>query len=548
MKLKADQTAQKLRGGYYTPMEISDFLASFAITSESKTVLEPSCGNGIFILSAAKINSKVQIEAFEIDPLEAKKASSRIRSSQTAVSVHVGNYFDVIQESKFSGKLFDAVLGNPPYIRYQFIDEKTQQQAADVFHKAGLKFTKHTNLWVPFVVDSLERLKPGGRLAMVVPRELLNVIHPGPLRKLLLHHCSRILVIDPRELLFEEALQGTVLLMVTKKLLSQEVSQLGILHAQDRKFLKQSAIQIFNSFEYSEHVPSEVKWMTSLLSNEERICFDKVKLLPEMKQFGELAHIEVGMVTGANDYFLINQSTAKSFKLQSHVRPMIGRSQHLAGIIYGEREHAKNVLDDMPVFFVDFPNLPFEKLSKSLKAYVSLGEQLDLQTRYKTRIRKPWYVVPSKWEPELFLLKRSNHYPRLVVNEIAALNTDTAYRITSLGISARKLAWSFVNTLTVISAELEGRSYGGGVLELVPSEVRRLIIPIVDCAESDVDKLNDMFIKGASFEEILEIQDKKILPRLGLSDSDISLLQNARIKLQSRRFRSTVLGIGGVRV
>ena len=39
-----------------------------------------------------------------------------------------------------------------------------------------------------------------------------------------------------------------------------------------------------------------------------------------------------------------------------------------------------------------------------------------------------------------------------------------------------KLAYCFINPLTAIFAELEGRSYGGGVMELVPSEIRKLII------------------------------------------------------------------------
>jgi len=547
MKLRADQTSQKLRGGYYTPMEISDFLSSFAITPLTKRVLEPSCGNGIFILSAMKLSSTIHIDAIELEDAEAKRARARSKLSKISVNVYSGNYFDLIESEELRSRAYDAVLGNPPYVRYQFIEAHIQNQAAKVFHHAGLKFTKHTNLWVPFVVDSLNRLNPGGRLAMVLPRELLNVIHPGQLRKKLLQVCSKILIIDPRELLFDKALQGTVLLMATKKLFPKEDSKLGILNAYDRSFLKQSANKLFDDFECSPCPPTTSKWMTSLLDTKERELLDKTVNLTLVKTLGDLTRIEVGMVTGANDFFLVNKSTARTFRLEKYLRPMIGRSQHLAGIIYSRSEQLKNAKEDLPVFFVDFPNLPFEKLAKSMQEYVLYGETLGLHLRYKTRIREPWYVVPSKWEPELFLLKRSNHYPRLVVNEIAALNTDTAYRITSLGIDAKTLAWSFVNSLTVISAELEGRSYGGGVLELVPSEIRRLVIPMVKCEPPDVIKLNDMFLKGMSFDEILEIQDQKILPQIGLSSDEISVLQSARVKLQSRRFRSALLEIGGVR-
>ena len=108
---------------------------------------------------------------------------------------------------------YDAAVGNPPYIRYQFLSTETQYLARDLYARHGLPFTKHLNAWAPFIVDSLDRLEPGGRVAMIIPAELMNVLHAGGLRLFLLEQCSRVLLIDPQELIFDEALQGTVLLM-----------------------------------------------------------------------------------------------------------------------------------------------------------------------------------------------------------------------------------------------------------------------------------------------------------------------------------------------
>lgn len=41
----------KLRGGYYTPREISEFITNWAISDTSESVLEPSCGDGSFIMN-----------------------------------------------------------------------------------------------------------------------------------------------------------------------------------------------------------------------------------------------------------------------------------------------------------------------------------------------------------------------------------------------------------------------------------------------------------------------------------------------------------------
>jgi len=50
--MKPVATYQKLRGGYYTPKPIADFLARWAIQTAATTVLEPSCGDGILLESA----------------------------------------------------------------------------------------------------------------------------------------------------------------------------------------------------------------------------------------------------------------------------------------------------------------------------------------------------------------------------------------------------------------------------------------------------------------------------------------------------------------
>ena len=49
----------KLRGGYYTPREISEFITNWAISDTSESVLEPSCGDGGFIKALANCYKKL---------------------------------------------------------------------------------------------------------------------------------------------------------------------------------------------------------------------------------------------------------------------------------------------------------------------------------------------------------------------------------------------------------------------------------------------------------------------------------------------------------
>lgn len=537
MKFKSDQTYQKLRGGYYTPIKVARFLTSFAITSETKTILEPSCGDGVFIealLDRAEHISK--IHAVELDPIEAVRARETGKSLGRKLSIRAGDYFCADVEGVPDSK-YDAIIGNPPYIRYQFLEPSMQDAAVKIFSEAGLKFSKHTNSWVTFVVDALTRLNPGGRLAMIVPSELLNVKHSGSLRRYLLEQCSKVLVVDNQELVFENALQGTVFLLAQKKG-NQKLNtpKLCVRVEKRLSYLSESAADIFEKSNFESVEPTDSKWMTGLLTQDERRVLALAESMASVKRFGEIAEVEVGMVTGANSFFLVPDSIVNEYGLHEIATPMIGRTQHVLGIRYTTERHLANREKALPVNFLDFTKV--NKLGKNhgMDRYIRVGEELGLSKRYKTSIRSPWYVVPSNWAPQLFLMKRSHYVPKLVLNQANALNTDTAYRVTSK-VPPSDLAFSFYNSLTAISAELEGRSYGGGVLELVPSEIRKLLVPLVTASQDQLGLLDEKLLNREPNSHILEAQDTIVLSSIGLSKIEIRTIQNALKKLQSRRLR-----------
>src|SRR6185503_9450157 len=117
-----------------------------------------------------------------------------------------------------------------------------------------------------------------------------------------------------------------------------------------------------------------------------------------------------------------------------------------------------------------------------------LGEEQGLPKRYKCSVREPWYRVPSVYASPVAMLKRAHHFPRLVLNRAKTYTTDTAYRIIPKRVTATSLVYSFLNSLTCLCAELEVRHYGGGVLELVPSEIERFILPIFDVPDSSLKR------------------------------------------------------------
>lgn len=540
MNFKKNESTDKLRGGYYTPIKIARFLTQWVLKKKPKTILEPSCGDGQFLKSfIAQHKHKIVLTAIELMEEEANKARESVCDNKLLDCSVINKDFLEIALNNIDSETYDAVVGNPPYIRYQYLEKHSQELAKNIFDHFNLPFTKHTNAWVPFVIASVALLVPGGRLGMVIPSEILHVLHAKPLRTFLLEHCERILMIDPTDLLFDDALQGTVLLMLEKKKNTKKKSQgVAIISAPDNSFLENDPDDMFLNATYVSGDVLNGKWMKVLLNPIELEVFGKASKLTQVYKFSTIASVDVGIVTGANKFFLVDDETIKKYGLKSYAHPMFGRSEHCPGVIYNNQVHLANKEHGFPTNFLLFDSTEKEKLPKKVLEYITLGEKESLNERYKCRIRKPWYKVPSIYSTEIGMLKRSHNFPKLILNTINAFTTDTAYRIRMLEeVPAEKLVFCFINSLTALSAELEGRHYGGGVLELVPSEIEKLVLPIPDSIHVDLNRLDNEIKNGCNPHNLLKAQDEIILQAIGLTIDECNILHNAWSRIKYRRHR-----------
>lgn len=540
MNFIVNESAQKLRGGYYTPLDLAAYITRWTLENNPKTLLEPSCGDGIFVqaLSEVGFSGTLSLTGFEILETEAAKARERCRNNSRLTWSIQGEDFLGWAINKMSGgeTVFDAVVGNPPFIRYQYLPQESQHKAESIFEMLGLPFTKHTNAWVPFILASIALLKPGGRLGMIIPSEIIHVAHAQSLRTYLGTVCSRLLIIDPEEIWFDGTLQGAVILFAEKKrTLADHNDGLGIIRVRGREFLKDAPGGLFNDTARMNGKTVAGKWTRALLTASERGLLDALYERPDVHSFDEIAEVDVGIVTGANKFFLVPDETVERFKLQKFAHPMFGRSEHCPGVIYDEQQHRENARVGNPTNFIWFKK-DAAKPSKSVLEYIRLGEAQELHTRYKCRIRSPWYAVPSVYTTKIGMLKRSHDTPRLIYNRLGALTTDTAYRINTTVSTPEKLIYCFLNALTALSAELEGRHYGGGVLELVPTEIEKLLVPIPSSVRPEIRKL-DTLVRQSNVATVLEDQNKKILGVMGIPKSDQDALLTAWLRLRNRRQR-----------
>jgi adenine-specific DNA-methyltransferase len=542
MNFIGNESAQKLRGGYYTPLDLAVYISRWATEKRSLSVLEPSCGDGIFLeaLEMAAPRARLRFTGFELSDEEAAKARKRSLSApRFASEIHAEDFLDFAIKQILEGQTgFDCVVGNPPFIRYQYLPSESQHKAEAIFKLLRLPFTKHTNAWVPFVLASMAMLQPGGRLGMILPAEIIHVMHPQSLRTYLGEVCSRLLVIDPEELWFDGTLQGAVILFAEKKNHpTDHCDGVGIVKVRGRSFLSEDPSRLFNDATRINGKTVEGKWTRALLTSTERSLVDSLTEHKQVYRFDDIAEVDVGIVTGANKFFLVHDETVSKYGLARFAHPMFGRSDHCHGVIYDERQHVENARIGNPTNFVWIAS-PKSELSRKVLQYIELGEKEKLHTRYKCRVRKPWYTVPSVYATEVCMLKRASDTPRLILNKLSAYTTDTAYRIKTKNVPSEKLVYCFLNSLTALSAELEGRHYGGGVIELVPSEIEKLLVPLPNGLRPQMRQL-DKQVRGESAQVVLEQQSKFVLGELGVNRAEQEQLLVAWLRLKNRRQRIT---------
>lgn len=544
MKLPA--TTQKLRGGYYTPQVIAHFLADWAIDGPETTVLEPSFGDGNILQSIVDVlrekgtpDIKLQqaIHGVEIIEDEARKAKDRLGSMglKSLKNLHVGDFFSYCQDQLMYQARFDAVIGNPPFIRYQHFQESQRTIAFQLMAQAGLRPTRLTNTWVPFLVTATLLLKEhGGRVAMVIPAELLQVNYAAELRQFLTDQYSKITLVTFRKLLFDGIQQEVVLF-------------LGEKNGDDRTGIRTIELDSINDLPRYEHTTfsidelkpmdhSKEKWTQYFLDHCEIELMRKLRNHSGITESRKVIDVDVGVVTGLNDFFILTESQATELGLIEYTKPIVTRSGHLQGINFDSSDLSGNVLKQLPTYILDAPNVPREKLPKTVKQYIAHGEENDYHTGYKCRIRDRWYIVPSVWTPQAFMLRQIHGYPKLILNQTDATCTDTIHRVRFVSsIPGRIITSAFINSLTFAFTEVVGRSYGGGVLELEPNEAEALPLPLKFAEQLDFETINDLVIQG-KIEEALNITDRTLLvDGLGLSIEEVEQIRGIWRKLRDRR-------------
>lgn len=539
MKIASEVSDDKIRGGFYSPEPLVDHclhrVGSLIGDRHELSVIEPGAGDGAFVRGLMKSPLARQVGdllAIELLPSEATKVRDLLRSAEFQGHVISGS---VIDWASKTDKEFDVVVGNPPFVRYQFISPADKQNIVDLGERLGLPFRGVSNLWIPVLLSALTRLKPNGAFALIVPTECLTGVSAGSVRLWLAANANELLLdlFPPGS--FPYVLQEVLIVSGRRREMPRSSPAIF-------KICDHGSTGRAREWSYSAPVSGD-NWTRYLLPPDYLAALREAESLPVVTALGKTARFEVAAVTGANEYFSIDIATAGKFDLDRWTRPLLPRTRHAHGLVYRSTDHELTKAAGARALLLHFAQeLPNPESFGGAREYLELGVSYGIPDRYKCRIRDPWYRVPHVRPGTLMMSKRSHRYHRVLINAAEVVTTDTIYRGDLLhqnGIRTIDLAAAFHNSLTLLSTELEGRSFGGGVLELVPSEIGRLLVPIPKAFGSNLkalDLLNRQSGDPESEERLVDETDSLLVASgNGISRQLIGRLRDARLLLMRRR-------------
>lgn len=527
---------QRKTGSYYTPKFLADFIVKWLFKQTENnffSILEPSCGDGIFI-DALLENCLNEVDSFALDLVEineeAAKNLHKKFSENKNISIKNEDFLDfqVVNNAKYS-----LVIGNPPYIKRSLLSDKQALLSKQIFENyQSLTNSNLKNIWSSFLVRSISFLDENGVLAFVLPAELLQVDYAAQLRRLLIAEFSRIEVFTFNELLFKECKgQDTVVLIGYKKAKVPGLFFSNIEKLENLKFLDEIL--------FTKHDVNEKKWSSHSLTSIELNLINK--LIKQCLTIDSICESRPGVVTAANKFFILNESDVIKYKLEKYIKPIIQKGSLVeSNFTIDDKDFEQLKVSNTPCFFVDLNHKDVFS-DKEITPYFEWGVEQKLNYRYKMLGRNYWFQVPHTAEPTpLFFFKRCHNFPKLIRNSANVIATDSAYLVKPKpNFDANSILFSFYNSFTLACAELMGRYYGGGVLELTPNEFKNLPLPYLKISKRDFNK----YVKlNNSLDDIrdvcLSVNDKILKAYFHeITDDEIALIENIRLKLVKRRLR-----------
>jgi adenine-specific DNA-methyltransferase len=523
---------QRSLGIYYTPAALSKAMADWAIRHRENTVLEPSFGGCAFLAAAkARLGSLKakrpgnQLAGCDIDQ-QAFAILYSIVGRRRATSRYLKRDFLSIAPGSFPIDEFTCILGNPPFVRHHRIDSAVKKTIFKLSARSSKPLPKTAGLWAHFVSHSLRFLAPNGRMGFVLPGSFLFADYAKSLRESIRSNFERTVIIRLNYKTFvDDGVEERAIVLLTEgfRLPSRCWIELDADSELEATCLIREA--------RNQCEPSQ-------------IGADAYRALARhatVIELGDIAKIDIGVVTGDNKFFILDRSKASELGISdSALTPVVPRAALAPGISLLTDEFEPLHRTQTPCLLLSPDNIA--ERHTGLRRYLATMNRTKRKTGVWLNKRTRWYCPDIGSFPDAVLTYMNHQAPRLILlgeQKITCTNTLHRVWLPHHDTAGRQLvALSLLSSFSQLSAEIVGRWYGGGVLKIEPSEARRLKLVLPEAL--DVARVEASFIevnslmKAGRYDIARQLADQLVLKPI-LGDRFERVVETLESQLRAKR-------------
>lgn len=546
---KHSRTHKKALGAYYTPLNLSKVLCEWALRTSNDKILEPSFGGCGFLeasierlLALGCKGAELQLFGADIDPAAFDFLSKKIKSYEGINDHFLYKDFLKVSPDDFRAIKFDIVLGNPPYVSMHNMTEEQKKNCFELLKNTNFAddtIGRNASLWAFFLLHSLSFIKKGGRSAWVLPSSLLHADYANAVLNIFSQHFSLVKVVKLNERFFqeEEADEISVILFADGFVKERKPpTAIGFTSIYGLKELEELCRDLTLSSIISTNYKSTV------ISEDASLAFNRIKATDASVPLGSISKVVIGMVTGDNKTFIIDKNTVQKNGIKDEdLKPVVGRFSMLQGLIHTEARHKKAQNENQKAYLVCPENIILR--NTNIRKYLSRVSKKDRQNNKTFHKRAEWYYPDDRRYPDAFLTYMIHRMPRLVINLAKITCTNSIHRVFfNNGITLRKrkaIAISMLSSFSQLSAEMEGRAYGSGVLKLEPSAAKKiqiLITPELEVVFTENAAVIEKLISQNLFDDAQKIIDELISKTLEIPNHTMNLFSVAVEQLREERY------------
>ncbi len=490
-------------GAVYTEAGMAGFAIDEgvrALGAPPGRVLDPACGAGVFLVEAAQRFGEEGTLFCGTDRDSAALEAARTRLdllgiSKSRVSLRAGDSLESLK-----GTRFDLVIGNPPYIRQEWLGgHRTKRAIAARLERylpgAGAALDMKADLSVAFLLLGLARLRPGGVLTYVTSNAWLDALYGAPLRKFLAERAELRLVAEWEGKAFAHAAANPVVVVIRRPdkaarrpAIFARYSPSGVCDRRARKGNNETgtlgAWEAHRRAVSVRQLASESRWGTGLLRRTDLLDEIHRRAAGAFAPLSGIAALHYGTKPGLVDFFVVDGKTSE---IESRfLIPVLASTSEVASLEVRPGHLPKRLF----ICALSRAELRKGRFHGAL-AHVIRGERSRTRKRARhtrpglrypevpsLRGNDPWYSLRLRPQGDFAvpLLIRERHMIPYAPEGITASNMFYLGRFTNRALALPGTA--ILNSSAALMAlESLGRINIGGRINVYGPEIRPLLVP-----------------------------------------------------------------------